>query len=60
MCLWSPPKPQVYVSESSRQLGDLDEADAWMQVIEVGMQSVADAGVGRKKDARDGGRPYCA
>jgi hypothetical protein len=41
-------------------LGNLDEADAWMQVIEVGMRSVADAGVGRKKDARDGKRPCCA
>lgn len=38
--MWSPSRPQVCVSESRRQFGDLDEGDASMQVVEVDMQSV--------------------
>jgi hypothetical protein len=40
VCLWSPSKPQVCVSESRRRFGDLDEGDTSMQVVEVSMQSV--------------------
>jgi hypothetical protein len=40
VCSWGPSKPQVCVSESRRQFGDLDEGEASIQVVEVGVQSV--------------------